>query len=296
MRIRNGEIDQKTLVRRPAVAAGIISIAFALSAALPAQAQDDGVVARVNGEEITERDLATAERIYESQLGDMAEDARRSVLVDALIDARLVANAARAEGIADSEEFKSQLAFFEEQTLGTLYTEQAMAQSVPDTAVRAAYDSQIASMPGASEKRVRHILVADEARAQEIIASLQEGASFDDLARSDSLDGMSKDNGGDLGYLAEGRTLPEIEAAIGGLQPGEVAEAPVRSAFGFHVVKLEEERTTPPPAFESVEPQIRRTLENAAQRELMARLRETSTVEKLVPDVTPEQPDDGHQH
>ena len=274
-----------------------LTLAVFLSAASTfALAQDGDVVARVNGQDITRADVAVAEEMYGQQLGDMPADAKLSVLVNALIDMRIVADAARSAGVADQDEYKRQIAFFEEQTLRVIYTSQQTAAAVTEEAVRAVYDQQVASMPPVAERKLRHILVASESEAVGIIAELGEGRSFADLASERSLDTISKANGGDLGFVAESQIMPEIEAAVLDLQPGDYTSTPVRTAFGFHVVLFEESRARPAPAFEMVAPQIRQSLEAAAERRVIDELRAKAEVEKLVPDVAPPQDDDGHDH
>ncbi|MEX4009903.1 foldase protein PrsA [Neoaquamicrobium sediminum] len=261
-----------------------------------AYAQDDEVVARVAGHEITRADVAVAEEMYGPQLGQMPSDARLSVIVNALIELRIVSEAAREAGVTEQDDFKRQLAFFEAQTLRSIFVEQRVAAAVTDEAVRAAYDQQIASIPSVPERRLRHILVASEAEAREIIAALSSGQPFAELAQAHSLDAVSKANGGDLGFLPEGQIMPEIDEAVSGLESGEFTQDPVETAFGFHVVLLEDMRDRPAPAFETVAPQIRQSLAAAAERRVIDELRTSAEVEKLVPDVAPPQEDDGHDH
>jgi peptidyl-prolyl cis-trans isomerase C len=276
---------------------GFVAVAMMVAMLPPlAHGQEAEVVARVNGQEITVADLAIAEEMYGPQLGQMPEDAKRSVLVNALIELRIVADAAREANVTEQDAFKRQLAFFEAQTLRSVFIEQRVAEAVTDAAIRAAYDGQVASVPPVMERKLRHILVRTEGEALHIIRGLGEGQSFADLAQQHSIDPVSKEKGGDLGFIAEGGTVPEVEDAAAELEPGEFTQTPVATAFGFHVVMLEEARNRPPPPFETVEPQIRQALESAEEQRLLAGLRAAAQVEKLVPDVTPPQADDGHDH
>ncbi|WP_186400474.1 peptidylprolyl isomerase [Stappia sp. P2PMeth1] len=259
-------------------------------------AQSDEVVARVNGSDITRADVAVAEEMYGPQLGTMPADARLSVIVDTLIEMRIISDAAKSAGIEDRDDYKRQLQFFEQQTLRAIFMEQKAAEAVTDDAIRQIYDRQVGSIPVVSERRLRHILVASEDEAKEIITALGKGGSFAELAAERSLDAVSKVNGGDLGFVAEGQTIPEVDKAATGLEAGDYTKEPVRSAFGFHVIQLEESRDRPPPAFELVEPQIRQSLTTAEERRISSELRATASVEKLVPDVVPPQEDDGHDH
>lgn len=273
----------------------ILSLSLPLGSA--GLAQDTGVVGRVNGKDITADDLAIAEQMYSQQLGQMPADAKRSLLVDALIDLRIVAEAARAANVPEQEAYKRQLAFFEDQTLRSLFLEQRVGEAITDAAVRAAYDEQVAKIPPVLERRLRHILLRSESDALAVIDALKGGKSFAELAQERSADEVSKVNGGDLGFVTDGQVVPEIDVAAAKLQPGEFTQTPVASAFGFHVVLLEETRNRPAPAFETVAPQIRQSLEATEERRIIAELKAGAKVEKLVPDVAPPQgEEDGHEH
>ena len=277
-----------------------ICAAFLLSASLlpfAAYAQDSDVVARVNGRDITAADLAVAEEMYSQQLGSMPEDAKRSVLVNALIELRVIADAARDEGVADNAAYKRQIAFFEAQTLRSVFMDTEVAAAVTDEAVRAAYDEQAAKIPPVEEVRLRHILLATKEAADEVIKALQSGQDFAAIAIERSLDTTSKEKGGDLGFVVAGQTIAEVDAAAASLQPGQFTASAVQSPFGFHVVKVEERRQRPAPAFDTISDQIRQSLQAAEEKRIVDTLRANAKVEKLVPDVAPPAgADDGHGH
>ncbi|PSM16105.1 peptidylprolyl isomerase [Nitratireductor sp. StC3] len=259
-------------------------------------AQQEEIVARVDGQDITASELAVAEEMYAQQLGSMPEDAKRSVLVDALIDLRIVANEAREKGIAGDESFKRRMAFLEQQTLRSVFISDQIFASVTEEAVRTAYEAQVARMPRVEETRIRHILLDTKEAAAAVIEALNTGEDFAVLARARSGDTVSKPKGGDLGFVAAGQSLPEIDAAAAKLQVDEYTAEPVRSSFGYHVLKVEERRQQPAPEFETVAPQIRQSLQAAEQQRIIGELRAEAEVEKLVPDVTPPAADDGHDH
>lgn len=279
---------------------GIIAATIVFAAVMMASpsvlAQQEEIVARVDGQDITASELAVAEEMYAQQLGSMPEDAKRSVLVDALIDLRIVANEAREKGIAGDESFKRRIAFLEQQTLRSIFISEQIFASVTEEAVRTAYEAQIARMPRVEETRIRHILLDTEEAAAAVIEALNAGEDFAALARERSRDMVSRPKGGDLGFVAAGQSLPEIDAAAAKLQADEYTAEPVRSSFGFHVLKVQERRQQPAPEFETVAPQIRQSLQAAEQRRIIAELRAEAQVEKLVPDVTPPAEDDGHDH
>ncbi len=276
---------------RSAAAALVTGLVLATGAL----AQDEEVLARVNGTAITAADVTAATQIYADQLGEMPEDARRSVLVDALIELRIVADAAKAANIDAEETYKRQMAFLEAQTLRSVFISREVTSAVTDDQVRKAYDEQVARLPGVEEVRLRHILLATEQEAAEVIDELNSGRDFAEVAQARSMDPASRAKGGDLGFMAAGKSIAEVDAAAATLQPGEFMTAPVESPFGYHVVKLEERRQRPAPDYEAVSPQIRATLEAAEARRIIAELRARAKIEKLIPDVSPPSSNDDHK-
>lgn len=271
-------------------------IAIACMASTVAAPQENGILARVNGTDITSADLATASEMYAAQLGEMPEDAKRSMLVDALIELRLVADAAKAENVAQTEAYKRQMVFFEAQTLRTIFVEGKVARQVTDAAVRKAYDDEAAKIQPVEEYRASHILLATLQDANDAVAALKSGKDFAVLAKERSKDEASKDKGGDLGFMSSGQMIEEIDAAAAMLKPGEFTNSPIKSAFGFHVIKLEERRRRPAPAFETISGQIRASLEATASQQVLTDLRSKAKIEKFIPDVTPPPGNDGHNH
>ena len=188
------------------VRAMILTLSFPLGSA--ALAQDTNIVGRVNGQDITADDLALAEQMYGPQLAQMPPDARRSILVDALIDMKIVSAAARAANVTGQDAYKRQLAFLEDQTLRALFLEQRVERAVTDSIVRATYDEQAARIPPVTERRLRHILLDSEGDAVEVIEALKEGKAFVELAREHSADEVSRVKGGDLGFVRSMRRPP----------------------------------------------------------------------------------------
>jgi peptidyl-prolyl cis-trans isomerase C len=134
---------------------------------------------------------------------------------------------------------------FKKYTEGMKPTEQEM---------KAEYDARVAEAPK-TEFHARHILVADEAKAKDLIAQLDKGASFEKLATEHSTDGSSTE-GGDLGWFSPAQMVKPFSDAVQQLETGKYTAAPVKSEFGWHVIKLEEKRPTAPPPYETVKTQI----------------------------------------
>ena len=132
-----------------------------------------------------------------------------------------------------------------------------VADKITDAEVRARYDKQIAETPPVNEVQARHILVKTEEEAHAIIKQLDGGADFEKLANEHTIDPSGKTSGGDLGYFTAGQMVPEFEKAAMALDIGKYTEEPVKTDFGWHVIKLEDKRVQQPPAFEQVKAQIK---------------------------------------
>ena len=274
----------------------LISSALIFCATMGGNVSAADVVARVNGQAITSADVDIAGKLYAGSTGSTPPEARLSMLVDALIEFRVVADAAKAAGFDHDEDYKRQVALLQEQVLRTLFVEKSAKSTVTDKMVKDAYDAQIAKIPPVDEVRVRHMLLATEDEALAAMKAVKDGAAFEAVATERSKDETAKTNGGDLGYASQEQLLPEIVEAVSKLKPGETASAPVKTSFGFYVVKLEDRRTRPLPPFEAVSAQIRGSLENNAASKIIADLKSKAKVEKLVPDVAPPAEADGHDH
>ena len=237
----------------------VTSLILLLMVAANAQEPQDKVIATVNGVEITERELALAEVDLLQQFADTPADQRRAAILNALIDIKLLAAAAEEAGLAEDPNFKARMAFNRARALhNSLFQEKAL-NIITDEELKNRYDAEIAGFPKETEIRARHILVDSEDAAREIIAELDGGASFEELAKTKST-GPSGPSGGDLGYFGKGQMVPEFEAAAFELSKGEYTKAAVKTQFGWHVIFKEDERDRQPPSFEQVKDQIRQLI------------------------------------
>lgn len=257
--------------------AGVAAMIAALLSA-PAFAQEEEVVATLNGEPITAADIALAEQELDPQFEQLPEEQRRAAALSAVIDVRLFANEADEQGLDDSEDFQRRMDFLRQRALHSAYIDQNVVQEISDEAVRARYDEEVAKMNPPEEVQARHILVATEEEAQAIITQLEEGGDFAEIAKEKSSDG-SASQGGDLGYFTKGRMVPEFEEAAFALEPGEFTKEPVKSQFGYHVIKVEDRRQQQPPAFEQVQNQIKSMLLREKYIEKLGAMREDAEVD-----------------
>lgn len=254
------------------------AVAMAAFAVTGAVAQDDAVVATINGDQVTESDLAIAIADLEQQFAQLPEDQRRAAALAAIIEIRLMSKAAEDKGFGDDADFKRRMELLRQRALHSSYIEKEIASSVTDEAVRARYDKEVAATPPTSEVRARHILVATEEEAKAIIAELDAGGDFEAIAKEKSSDGAAA-QGGDLGYFGPGRMVPEFEKAAFALEVGQYTKEPVQSQFGFHVIKVEDKRVQQPPAFEQVEAQFRSIVLREKYFEAVESLRNGADIE-----------------
>lgn len=270
--------------------------AIAFIMAVEALALEKVVLARVDGVDITAQDVASASKLYAEQLSSVPADARRSILVEGLIELQLISGAAVRAGIEKTEKFESRMKVLKAQTLNSLFMDQKLSERVSDEVVKKTYIDQISRIPPVEEFRFLHILLKTEATAKEVIRALDAGEDFSALAERYSKDEVSKSGGGDLGFNAAGQNLAEFDKIAVSLEIGEYTKTPIVSAFGFHLLKLEEKRNRPPPPFEVVSGQIRASLEGAARHAILTELRGRAKIEKLIADTALPDQSDEHEH
>lgn len=271
------------------------AVAFlCIEASIPANAQQDEILARVGAAEIRASDVKLAERLYGADR-NASVDAKRSALVDALIELKVLSNAAIEAGVETDPGYQKQLDLLKQQALRSVYLEKATAAAVTDDLVQKTYEAEIAKIPTLPELRVRHILLSSEQEAESAIADIATGKDFKNLAEKNSRDEISRKAGGDLGYASAEQLLPEIAAALASMNPGDVSQEPVKSSFGYHVLKLEDRRDRQPPSFDQVGAQIRRSLEANSAQKILADLKAKAAIVKLIPDAAVPA-DDGHGH
>lgn len=274
----------RSFLRQPLRTALIAATALTLSAAsLSAQAPGD-VVAKVGDTVITEADIAFAARDLGQELQRFPPAHWRSILTDVLVDMTLLAKEAEKEGLQKDEDFQRQVKFLTTQALRNAYVSQKLEASITEAELKAAYDAELANFKGEEEVRARHILVKTKEEAEKLIKDLDGGADFAELAKANSSDGSAA-AGGDLGFFGKGRMVPEFETAAFALEPGKYTKEPVQSQFGWHVLKLDEKRIQPAPAFEDVQDGLRNKLMRDRYTKLMTDLKAAHKVEIVKPDV-----------
>ncbi|MHB2169393.1 peptidylprolyl isomerase [Alsobacter sp. R-9] len=241
----------------------------------------DTVVAKVDGIPITEQDLSFAAEELAGQLPAQAtEQQKRDFLVSFVADLKLVARAAREAKIDKTPDFEKKLAYMQDKLLLDEYVAQEAKKAVTPEAARKLYEESIKSVTPEQEAHARHILVPTEDEAKAVAKRVKGGEDFAKVAGEVSKDPGSGKDGGDLGWFTKDRMVPEFAEATFKLKPGEISE-PVKSQFGWHVIKLEELRNKPLPTFEEVKDQVEQYLSRKAQSDLIMALRAKGKVERL---------------
>jgi peptidyl-prolyl cis-trans isomerase C len=243
-------------------------------------AQSDPVVARVNGYELHQSDLNVAEDELGASLGNVPAEAKRDQLITYLTDMVLVARAAEAKGLGATTEFARKLQFAKTKILmETLLAAEAKA-AVTDEAMHKVYDTAVKDMGKEEEVHARHILVATEDEAKAVLADLKKGVDFATLAKEKTKDPSGKANGGDLGYFTKDQMVPEFAETAFKLPKGQLSD-PVKTQFGWHIIKVEDKRMKPAPTYDQVKPQLEQFVVRQAQAEMISKLRADAKIEKI---------------
>ena len=241
---------------------------LSLAALSPAHAR---VVAKVDGVEITGEDLQLAADDMGGGIPPELEGAEREAyIVDYLIDMRLVARKAQADKFGEDAEFRKRLALLRDKALMEALLGKVGRDAATEAELKKVYDVAASSQTPEMEMRARHILVETEALAKTALRRVRAGEDFAKVA-----DELSKDpgsRGGDLGWFAKERMVPEFGEAADKMKPGEISE-PVKSQFGWHVIRQEETRESPFPAFEEVKGQLKQRMEQQRMQQCQEALR-----------------------
>ena len=247
---------------------------------LPALAEDakDPVIAKIDGVEVTQSDLSLAIDNLDPQLAQLPDDQKKLAALSTVIDAKLIAEKARAEKIEDTKEFKDRLEFIVDRELHNAYFKKHVVDTITDADIKKRYDAEIAKLPPVEEVRARHILVKTEDEAKTVIKELGEGKDFAELAKTKSTD-PNKSDGGDLGYFKKGMMVPEFEKAAFEMKKGDVSKTPIKTQFGFHVIKVEDKRNAPPPEFEQVKDQVKQIVLRDKYMEVLKATKSAAKIE-----------------
>lgn len=253
----------------------MLAAALVALLAAPAFAQN---IAVVNGKAVpTARLNALKAQIEKS--GRPVTDDMMGQLKDEIIAREIFMQEARKRGLDASEEYKTQLELARQTILiRELFADFQKKNPVTDAEVQAEYD-KFAAANGGKEYRARHILVETEDQAKALIAEIKKSGKFEELAKKHSKDPGSGANGGDLDWAAANSYVPEFSGAMVKLDKGQMADEPVKSQFGFHIIRVDDVREAQLPKLEEVKPQIAQQLQQQKMGKFQEDLRSKAKVQ-----------------
>jgi peptidyl-prolyl cis-trans isomerase C len=213
----------------------------------------DAVVARVNGDEIKYSDLEMM-KAGNPQLSMIPMSILYNKMLKHVVESKMIVDAAKKEKIQDSKEYKDAMKFVGEGVLKRLYLQKRVGDEISDEQLVTLYEKYKKENPATEEIHARHILVKTEEEAKQIIEDLKtKKAKFEDIAKEKSI-GPTKTKGGDLGWFSKDRMVKEFAEAAFALKKGHITTEPVKTQFGWHVIKLEDRREGVQPPLEEVRP------------------------------------------
>lgn len=270
--------------------AALVSLAAALVAA-PAMAQkaspagkksgaEQVVVAVVEGQPIYQAEVKAAFHRLPPNVQKQGIDQVYERVLEMLIERKMMTIYGRREKYDQDPEVKRRMALVEDQIIREVYLNRLIRKYLTEKRVRAHYDEVVRKNPPTKEVRARHILVDSESKAKELVKEAKSGKDFAELASKNSI-GPSAQRGGDLGYFTAGEMVKPFSDAAFKLKKGEVAPEPVKTQFGWHVIKVVDVRTRKVPPFEKVKAQMEREVWEQLGKDFLRQYREQTKVERF---------------
>lgn len=229
----------------------VIAMAVGLAACQNQPADDSAVLATVNGEKITEKDYQHYLQLRQTRQEPIADkEKERKVVLDEMVDRVLLSQRAVEQKLEQDPEVYYLLKRLRENVLVQAAIRNMLKEGpVSDDDLKARFEKEAANTHK-NEYHVRHVLVKTEDEAKEVLKQLKGGANFATVAKQKSIDVQSGKKGGDLGWINQGMVVPEFFEAASKLNKGAISPEPVKSDFGWHVIKMEDTRAAKIPTFE----------------------------------------------
>ena len=237
-------------------------------------------VAAVNGKNITQKQYQAhlKQRQAQNSKGKKTAPVSRQVILDELINREVLLQEAKKLKLHKNKKLKAQLELLKNNLLiQALIAQSPASKPISDKELKEIYDKQVGSADP-KEYKARHILVKEEAKAKKLIEELNDGANFEEVAKKEST-GPSGKNGGDLGWFSSAQMVPAFSQAAAKLKKGTHSQKPVKTRFGYHIIKLEDSRTRELPKFEDIKEQIKPVVQNKRLQEYVVKLRSKAKIE-----------------
>ncbi len=239
------------------------------------------VVAKLNGTDITRVDVFNFIQNLPPNVRQQPVQQIFPLAQDQVITAKIIEEKTKGVNLDGDPEVQKQIEAAKEQIVRGAYINNEVSKRIGEDRIKKSYDDYVKNFPDIEEIKARHILVADEAKAKEVIAKLDAGGKFEDLAKEFSTDGTAA-NGGDLGYFSQKDNLvPEFLEGAFAVKVGEYSKAPTKTQFGYHVIKVEEQRKRPAADFETAKPFLENELRRVVLGEVLEEWRKEMKIERF---------------
>lgn len=238
------------------------------------------VVAKVNGQDIMRSDVFNFISGLPEQVRQMPIQTLFPLALEQVVNNRVItakAGSAQLEADPEVEQLVSQA---KDQIVRNVYIDRQIDEQITQKKLLDAYNDLLSQLADVEETKARHILVESEEKAREVVAKLEEGGNFVDLAKEHST-GPSAQAGGELGWFAKNEMVPEFADAAFALKPGEHTKNPVQTQFGWHIIQVEDRRKRPEPEFELVKPQLEAQLRQKVLQDLVASWQKEAKIQKF---------------
>ncbi|MDX2028655.1 MAG: peptidylprolyl isomerase [Alphaproteobacteria bacterium] len=271
----------------------LLAAALMLGASsVPALAADapkggDPVIGRVNGQEIHRSDFIRQLQMMGTQAQQLPPQMLYPQVLQKMIATRLVSAQGYAQKLQDDKDVKAQLKEAEAQIVAEAYVRRTIQPKITEAKIKERYEQLSSKFKPEDEIRARHILVQTEDEAKTVLKQLKDGADFAKLAEEKSKDKGSAKQGGDLGYFPRGAMVKAFADAAFAMKAGELSDKPVKTEFGYHIIKVEDKRKSAPPPIAEVRDQIANQLGQELTNELVKGLEAKAKVEKFNIDGSP---------
>lgn len=255
-----------------------LAVAGSLALSIPAYAQSNKVIATVNGAEVYQSDYDLAATLLARETANMTEDQRKQTILAVITDTLLMSQLAEEAGTDKTNDYQQRLKFTIRRVKRDIYIQHNVTDKVTDAEIEERYNALLKANPPARQVHARHILLKTEEEAKAVIKDLEGGADFVVLAKQKST-GPSGPKGGDLGFFGKGQMVPPFDKAVFAMKKGEITKTPVKTNFGWHVIKLEDERTQDVPTLADVSEQLRQILSTERLKAFMEAARAKAKIE-----------------
>jgi peptidyl-prolyl cis-trans isomerase C len=260
----------------------VAALALLSPLAGPARAADDPgatVIAVVNGQKLTQADFVS---FVSSRLGDQARQVnlnqqQMSILFGEYVNRELIFQDAVKKGLDKAPEVTSVMDNLRRNVVASYAVRQMVSTPISDDELEKAY-KRLMSKP-TKEYKARHILVDSESGAQQVIAALDKGTPFEQVAKDKSIDKPTAEKGGEIGWISAEQFPPALRDVVVDLKKGTYSKKPVKTDFGWHVVRVDDVRIVPAPAFADVKEELRRRLHNESLSQYIDQLRKAGQIE-----------------